>query len=314
MDQVIGEVQDGLAFGEARQVCLQDLWQEFLRGLDRAFGPPVLLAFDARHLHGQLRRTDDVRHKLHTPTPQLGAITQIEVFGQGICLPATSVINRLPAPDPSRTIKIQEQAGPAARCLLDPKVAVNPEGLRQGETGVSPVEVPPACLHHGNSGVLEERQGTQEKVRRRDKIGVEDGDKLARCARQALGQCPGLVSVTVGPTLQRDVETQVAIALNEQHGRSRRLVCGVIENLDLQLGAWVAQAQHHLNQPLDDVTLVVNRQLHGHTRELWCARLPGLLHCRLVLEHLFPGTAVQEEHDIAIHTIEEETASCQAMQ
>jgi hypothetical protein len=64
MDQVIGEVQDGLAFGEVRQVGLQDVRQEFLGGLDGAFGPPVLLTFDARHLHGQLRRTDDVRHKL----------------------------------------------------------------------------------------------------------------------------------------------------------------------------------------------------------------------------------------------------------
>jgi hypothetical protein len=33
-----------------------------------------------------------------------------------------------------------------------------------------------------------------------------------------------------------------------------------------------------------------------------------------VLEHLTPNTAVQEEQDIAIHAIQEETAGRQAMQ
>ena len=157
MDQVIGEMQDGLALGEARQVGLQDARQEFLGGLDGAFGPPVLLALDPGHLHGQLRRTDHVRHKLHPPAPQLGAITQIEVFGQGIRLPAPGIVNRLPAPDPSRAVKIQEQASPAARRLLDPEVAIDAEGLRQREPGVGAVEVPPAGLHHGDGGILEER-------------------------------------------------------------------------------------------------------------------------------------------------------------
>ena len=85
---------------------------------------------------------------------------------------------------------------------------------------------------------------------------------------QAFEEGTDYMAVTVEPMLQRDVETQVAITLNERHGHGRRLVCGVIENLDLQLGARVAQTRHGLHQPLEDVALVVDGQLHGHTRVL----------------------------------------------
>ena len=114
--------------------------------------------------------------------------------------------------------------------------------------------------------------------------------------------------------LQGYVEAQVAIALDEPPGNGRGVVRGVVENLDLQLRTWVAQAHHRLNQPLEDVALVIDWQLYGHARVPQCARLPGLLHGSVMLEYLTPNTVVQEEQDVAIHAIEEETAGGQAMQ
>ena len=69
----------------------------------------MLLAFDPGHLHRQFCRTDDLRHKLQAPAPQLCAITQIEVFGQRIGLPAARIVNGPPPPDAARAIKIHEQ-------------------------------------------------------------------------------------------------------------------------------------------------------------------------------------------------------------
>ena len=114
--------------------------------------------------------------------------------------------------------------------------------------------------------------------------------------------------------LQRDGKAQGAIALDELLGEGRRLVRGVIEQLNLQLGTGVVQMHHGLDQPLDDVALVVERQLHGHARVPRCPGLPGLLHGGFVLEHPAPDTAVQEEQDVAIHAIEEKTAGGQAME
>jgi hypothetical protein len=39
-----------------------------------------------------------------------------------------------------------------------------------------------------------------------------------------------------------------------------------------------------------------------------------MLHCRMLLEQLCPHTTVQEEHNVAIHAIEEETTGRYAMQ
>ena len=116
-------------------------------------------------------------------------------------------------------------------------MAIDAEGLGPCERGVGAIEVPPARLHHGDGGVLKKRQGLQKKVRCGHKIGIEDGDEFARRLVQALPQGPGFVSLPMRAMLQDDVETQVTILRDELLGQRRRVIRGVIENLDLQAGS-----------------------------------------------------------------------------
>ena len=89
--------------------------KHFLGGLDGARGPAVLLSLERIDVHGQFRGTNHIRKKNKFPAPvHLGAVRQIEIFGQGVVLPAAGGFNRLPAPDARCPVKIEKGAGPIA--------------------------------------------------------------------------------------------------------------------------------------------------------------------------------------------------------
>jgi hypothetical protein len=57
-------------------------------------------------------------------------------------------------------------------------VAIEEDALDLGQEGVVAVDVPPARLDHADLRVREVVDGLLEKVRLRDKVGVEDGDQV----------------------------------------------------------------------------------------------------------------------------------------
>ena len=67
-----------------RQIAVPEQRQDFLTRLDGAFRPPVLLRLERVHFNGQLRGRHDFRQKQKSPTLDLGAITEIEIFGEWI--------------------------------------------------------------------------------------------------------------------------------------------------------------------------------------------------------------------------------------
>ncbi len=92
--------------------------QELLAGLDRAFGPAMLLRLEAIHVHRQLGGGNDIWQKDELPAGQLRAITQIEVLRQRIVLPAPSLFDARAAPEPRGAVEVKEAATAAAGGLL----------------------------------------------------------------------------------------------------------------------------------------------------------------------------------------------------
>ena len=109
-----------------------------------------------------------------------------------------------------------------------------------------------------------------EDVGLRQEVGVEDQDELALGRAQAVLERAGLEAGAVGAVDVLDVEVGVARAELGDLALADllRLVGGVVEHLDLEAVARVADGGDGVEQPLDHVHLVEERQLHGHRRQL----------------------------------------------
>src|SRR5207237_8488080 len=100
------------------------------------FRPAMLLRFKAGHVDGELRRRDYVRKENEFPAGELGSVTEVEIFGECVVLPAARFIDARPTPEASGAIEIEKAPAAAARRLLQQQVAVEEHRLDTGEEGV----------------------------------------------------------------------------------------------------------------------------------------------------------------------------------
>src|SRR5689334_5621086 len=98
----------GLELDQQRQLASPDGGQKFFAGLDRALGPAMLLRLEAVHVDRQLRRRNDIRQENELPAGQLRAITEVEIFGQRVVLPATGFFDAGAPPKSGRAVEIEE--------------------------------------------------------------------------------------------------------------------------------------------------------------------------------------------------------------
>jgi len=66
----------------------EDPRQQLLADLHRALRPALLLRLEGVHLDGQLGGGDEVGQVHEPPAPHLGAVGEVEIFGEGVVLPA----------------------------------------------------------------------------------------------------------------------------------------------------------------------------------------------------------------------------------
>ncbi len=185
-------------------------------------------------------------------------------------LPATGVDDGRAPPQPGGAVEIEEAAGAVAAGVLHDEVAVEHERLRLGERGEVAIDVLPAALHHGDLGVEEVVHGAIEDVRVGHEVGVEDQHQLALGGAQAVLQCAGLEPGAIRAVHILDVEIWVA------HDELGNLVAtdvagfvgGIVEDLDLEAVARVADGGHGIEQPFGDVHLVEQGKLHRHGGQL----------------------------------------------
>jgi hypothetical protein len=120
-------------FDFERQVRLQQIRQDLLAGLNRSLGPAMLLRFERVHFHRHFGRRDQVGQEQKLPAAQLRAIAQVEIFGEGVVLPAARFVDARPAPQTGGAVEIKETTAAAAGGLLEEKVAVEEHRLDAGE-------------------------------------------------------------------------------------------------------------------------------------------------------------------------------------
>src|SRR6516162_9723576 len=127
-EKQVGEVRNQVTgrfgFDRKRQITPPNTWQELLVCLNRTFGPAVLLRFETVHVHRQLGRRHNVGQKNEFPAGKLRAVAQIEIFAKRVVLPTTGFFDACLSPQTGRAVKIEKAAAPAARGLLEHKMAV----------------------------------------------------------------------------------------------------------------------------------------------------------------------------------------------
>ena len=94
------------------------------------------------------------------------------------CQPPASSI-AVAAPDAGRAVEIEKQAAAEARRMLDHEMAVEQNRFHFGERRIIAIDVAPARLHHRQLGIDEIRHRAAQKIRRRNKIRVENRDEFA---------------------------------------------------------------------------------------------------------------------------------------
>ena len=183
--EVRGQMKEGFGLDAKRQVGAQNARQQLAAGLNRALRPAVLLRLERVHLHRHFRRRDEIRHEHELPAPELRAITEVEVLGERVVLPAARIIDRRAAPDACRPVEVEETAAAMAAAVLEDEMPVEKDRLDLREQRVVLVDVAPPRLHHADPGIPEMRHQADEEVLRRNEVRVENPDELTARASSA---------------------------------------------------------------------------------------------------------------------------------
>ncbi len=96
-------------------------------------------------------------------------------------LPAACIGDRRASPHAGSAVEVEEAASAVSPAVLEDEMRVEEDRLDPREQRVVAVEVTPARLDHSHFRVaLEVAERPQEEIFRRDEIGVENRNELAR--------------------------------------------------------------------------------------------------------------------------------------
>ena len=247
----------------------QQAREQLARSLNATLGPSPLLHQERGGRARQLGRHTDVVAERKAPTRHLRPVADVQVFGERVVLPAARVGERLPAPQPGRTVEVEESAAAAAAPLFDQEVAVQEERLGAGQPRFVFVEVVPAGLHHADPGIRHGGEEVFDQAGPGHEVGVEDEDVVAGGRIQTRGEGAGFVAVAVRPVENGDVDASLPPLKGALPGQGGGFVGGVVEDLDLEQVAGVGEAAGRVDEALDDVLLVIDGELDGDAGVGW---------------------------------------------
>ena len=93
----------------------------------------MLLRLKSVHVHWQLSRSHNAGQKNKFPALKLSAIAQVEIFAEGIVLPASALFNTRAPPKTGGPVKVEKAATPAASGLLKQKMPIEKDCLHAGK-------------------------------------------------------------------------------------------------------------------------------------------------------------------------------------
>ena len=265
-DDGAAEVERAFELDAEGHVGAEERAEELAGRLGRALRPAVLLLPPRRGRFGELGRDLDLARVDEPPAAELGAVREVEVFGERVGLPAAGVFDGGLSPEAGGAVEAHEAARRRARPLLDGEVVVQQGRLHARECRAVAIEVAPARLHERHVGVGEGRREAGEEVGRRHEVGVQHADQFGPVGggvAEAVGERAGLVARAGGAA---DVVHVHAAVLPERDARGDerlRLVRRVVEDLERE-AAGVGEPRARIDDALGDGALVVERELHEH--------------------------------------------------
>ena len=251
-----------------RCVAGEHLGQYFLGDLDQPLGPARLLRLECGHFHRQFGRTFDVLQINKLPSLELRAIGKIGVFGERVMLPAAGFVNGAAPPHAGRAVEVEENAAARASRVFEHEMAVEQNGFDLGQQRVVAVDVRPARLHHADLGIGEVMDALQQKIGRRNKIGVKDGNEFALRRFQSFRQSARLEALTIVAVQVGDWISQGGVAFHQKASDLHGFVGRVVEQLDVELFSRIVEPADGVEQPVHHILLVKDRQLHGDARQV----------------------------------------------
>src|SRR5258706_11112300 len=123
---------------------------------------------------------NNVAHEDEAPARQMRTVTEIEVLGQCVGLPATGLLNASSPPHAAAAAKAENQVAVEPSKLFNREVTVNGKGLAVRQQVIVLVKVSPAGLDHANLCISQKIGHCLPQERRvGDEIGIENCDKFA---------------------------------------------------------------------------------------------------------------------------------------
>ncbi len=291
VDDVAEQVSRSLRLDRQAMRTSPDARKKEARGLDAALSPTFLLDLYGAHLRWELARNRHVIQKNEAPPGQLRPIAQVEVFGQCCRPPASRLLHTLAPPHPGRPVRVEEQSRTEASLLLDVEVSVQKESLGARQPVVALVQVAPRRLHHAHAGIGERRQEPSQKIGLRDEVRVQNEEEVAPGPPESLGESSGLVADSRAPADVFDASSAATPGGHSCRCDGGRFVRRVVEQLDLEAIARIVEGARPVDQPTDNVRLVVDGQLYGDAGQLADPALRQL-HRRS------PQPAPEEQHPV----------------
>ena len=236
--------------------------------MDAALGPTFLLDLYGAHLRRQLARNLHVTQKDEAPPGELRPVAQVEIFSQRCRPPASRILHTRPPPHPGRAVEVEEEPAAEAGLVFDLKVSVQQKGLRAREPVVALVQVAPRRLHHADVRVGEGRQEPSQQIGLRGEVRVQNEEEISPGTPEPMGQGPGLVATSRPSAEMLDASTPATPSGHSSRGDGARFVRRVVEQLDLEAIARIVEGARRVDEPADDVRLVVDGQLHGDVGQL----------------------------------------------
>src|SRR6266700_634378 len=108
----------------------------------------MLLRLESVHVHWKLGGSHNIGQKNKFPAPKLSPIAKIEIFSEGIMLPAAAFFDTCARRKTGGCMEIEKAATPAARGLLEQKMPIEKNCLHASEQRITAIQMPPSGLDH----------------------------------------------------------------------------------------------------------------------------------------------------------------------
>ena len=242
--------------------------KQLARRLNTALGPAPLLHQECGGCARKLGRDAHLVAQDEAPARHLRPVADVEVLDQRVVMPSARFLECASAPQPRRSVELEEPSTPVPSPLLHQEVAVEQQRLGAGQPRFVFVEVVPARLHHAGPGIGHRGKEVVEEPGRGDEIGVENEDVVTGRRFETRGEGARLVAVAVGAVEDGDVDAFFPPLAGARPGEGGGVVGGVVEDLDLEEVAGVGEAAGGVDEALDDVLFVVDGELDGDAGEV----------------------------------------------